>query len=65
MSSYRATIGKSKTPDCLQTDWLLASFGATKKTAIESYKRFVSEGKNQPSPWKELRNQVYLGGESL
>ena len=60
-SSYHTTIGKTKAIEWLQTDWLLASFGATKKVAIESYKRFVSEGKDQPSPWKELRNQVYLG----
>jgi REP element-mobilizing transposase RayT len=61
-SSYRATIGKVKRFEWLQTDWLLASFGGTSKTAIEAYKKFVSEGKGQPSPWQELRNQVYLGG---
>ena len=30
---------------------------------MEAYRRFVAEGKNQPSPWQGLRNQVYLGDE--
>ena len=30
---------------------------------MEKYQEFVSEGKNQPSPWVSLRNQVYLGSE--
>jgi putative transposase len=49
----------------LNADWILAAFGRIKLTAIGGYKRFVSEGRNQPSPWKELRNQVYLGSESF
>jgi len=64
-SSYGVTIGKIKALEWLRTDWLLSSFGVTKKVAIEGYKRFVSEGKGQPSPWKELRNQVYLGDENF
>jgi len=49
----------------LETDWLLASFGRKKESAIVAYKKFIGEGKNQPSLWKELRNQVYLGGEEF
>ncbi len=64
-SSYRATIGQTKPQDWLQTEWVLAAFGESKRSAIESYKRFVSEGKGQPSPWADLRNQVYLGGEEF
>jgi putative transposase len=64
-SSYRSTTGQSQCPVWLNTDWILAAFGRTKLTAIGGYKRFVSEGRNQPSPWKELRNQVYLGSESF
>ncbi len=62
-SSYRATVGQSKGPDCLNVEWLLAAFGKRKTVAIERYKKFISEGKGQPSPWAMLRNQVYLGGE--
>lgn len=28
---------------------------------MQAYRKFVSEGKNQPSPWDNLNNQVYLG----
>ena len=44
---------------------ILAAFGKRKKIAIERYKKFVSEGKGQPSPWDSLQNQVYLGGEQF
>lgn len=64
-SSYRATIGKAKPKGGLNTDWLLAGFANRKSTAIDRYKSFVSEGKIQPSPWKNLTNQVCLGSENL
>lgn len=64
-SSYPATVGQSNGPDCLNTEWILASFGKRKSLAIEKFRRFVSEGKGQPSPWKFLRNQVYLGGDKF
>ena len=64
-SSYRSTTGQSPAPDWLNTDWVLAAFGRSKRKAVDGYRRFVSEGKNQPSPWKEVRNQVYLGSDSF
>jgi len=33
--------------------------------AINRYKLFVAEGKGQPSPWLELRSQVFLGDEEF
>ncbi len=27
------------------------------------YRSFVAEGKHQPSPWKRLKNQIYLGSD--
>jgi putative transposase len=62
-SSYRAMAGQAKAEACLDVDWLLASFGGIKSNAINAYRRFISEGKGQPSPWKELKNQVYLGSD--
>jgi len=62
-SSYRATIGQTKKPDYLNTEWLLAAFAKRKSVAIERYKEFVAAGKSQPSPWALLRNQIYLGSE--
>lgn len=62
-SSYRATIGQTKKPDYLNTEWLLAAFAKRKSVAIERYKEFVAAGESQPSPWALLRNQIYLGSE--
>lgn len=62
-SSYRATVGQQEKPIWLNTEWILAGFGRQKSKAIDAYKRFISEGKNQPSPWERLRNQVFLGDE--
>jgi len=64
-SSYRATVGQQAKPSWLNTECLLAGFGRRKSKAIEAYKRFVSAGKCQPSPWAQLRNQVFLGNEKF
>lgn len=64
-SSYRATTGQTKKADWLHTKWLLANFGRTKGQAIEDYKKFIRQGKDQPSPWEHLKHQVYLGGSSF
>ncbi len=64
-SSYRETIGQKTKPDWLNSDWLLAGFGRNKTDAIEAYKRFVREGKGLPSPWENLKNQVFLGDDKF
>lgn len=64
-SSYRATVGQSKGQNCLNVKWVLAAFGKRKSVLIERYKKFISEGKGQPSPWALLRNQLYLGGDQF
>jgi REP element-mobilizing transposase RayT len=64
-SSYRATAGYQPSPDFLQRDSLLAAFGERKEQAVESYKRFVDIADSQYSPWKFLKNQVYLGDDSF
>ena len=63
--SYRATISKSTLPSWLHTDRILARFGRRKGVAIDAYRLFVSEGKEQPSPWLNLKNQVFLGSDSF
>ena len=63
--SYRATAGYAVMPTCLTSDWLLSAFGVTWSEAQEHYRQFVQAGKGQPSPWQELRNQVYLGSEAF
>ncbi|HEX7028346.1 MAG TPA: transposase [Gammaproteobacteria bacterium] len=64
-SSYRATGGQIKPPDWLTVDWILSAFAARKSKAIEGYKQFVAEGKNQPAPWAFLKNQIYLGSDKF
>jgi chromosomal replication initiation ATPase DnaA len=34
-------------------------------TARTAYRRFVAEGIHQPSPWKDLRGQIFLGGSDF
>jgi putative transposase len=58
-------VGVIASLTCVQVDWLLASFGQKKSTAIIAYKQFVARGVGQSSPWGDLINQVYLGGEQF
>jgi len=64
-SSYLATVEQQAKPSWLNTEWLLAGFGQQKSKAIEAYKCFVSAGKGQPSPWEQLKNQIFLGDEKF
>ncbi len=64
-SSYRATVGQSEGLKCLHVEWILAAFGKRKTSAIDRYKKFVSEGKGQASPWELLQHQMYLGSEDF
>jgi REP element-mobilizing transposase RayT len=64
-SSYRATAGLAESPPWFETEWLLSNFSTRKRQAKERYKIFVAEGRNQPSPWEQLRNQIYLGDEQF
>ncbi|PHS20065.1 MAG: addiction module toxin RelE [Kangiella sp.] len=62
-SSYRASANLSSPIDWLNSDWLLSNFSKNHQLAIKQYRVFVSEGKNQASPWHQLKNQVLLGDE--
>jgi REP element-mobilizing transposase RayT len=64
-SSYRAMIDRQAAPDWLESRWILAAFGQTAEQAVQGYVRFVAEGKGQPSPWKQLRHQAFLGSEDF
>ena len=64
-SSYRDTAGYRVPPNWLTTSLLLAAFGGNISRAQLKYQQFVAEGKNQPSPWGKLRNQVFLGSEAF
>ena len=62
-SSYRAMIGKTNTPDWLETKTVLGQLGHHKKTAQQRYIYFVKEGKGLPAIWENLTQQIYLGDE--
>lgn len=64
-SSYKSTAGFTQLPPALTTDWILGNFGKQRKKAQDGYKAFVREGKNQPSPWEYLKNQIYLGSDKF
>lgn len=64
-SSYRATCGQAACPPWLDTDGVLAAFSAQRRRAVRAYEDFVRAGGGQPSPWSELRGQIYLGSEQF
>ncbi len=64
-SSFRATTGEARCPRWLQRDRLLSAFAATEKEAVASYRLFVADGIAQPSPWENLKHQVFLGDETF
>jgi REP element-mobilizing transposase RayT len=66
-SSYRATAGLSPAPVWLHTDWLLSTFTekTSKTEACELYCQFILQGKGQPNPWEQLKNQIYLGPDNF
>ena len=62
-SSYPAFIGKIKSPDWLETDWLLSIFGKKRKSASKSYRNFVEKVDiaQLENPAKELTGGFILG----
>ena len=65
-SSYRATVGLERPEKWLEVDWILGQFGKEKKKAQKAYASFVADGMgNKESPWENLSNRVYLGGEGF
>lgn len=64
-SSYRATAGLSVNNKWLTTNWILSAFSRRKRDAVQRYRLFVREGRNQPKPWKQLKNQIYLGDDNF
>lgn len=60
-SSYRATAGLQEIPDWLDVPSVLSLFAHSAATAQAAYRRFVADGVNQPSPWRDVIGQIYLG----
>ena len=62
-SSYRASMGLAPAEPFLAVDGLLAQFAKRRAVAQARYAKFVAEGIKAPSPWQELKGQVFLGDE--
>ena len=63
-SRYRVTVGESREPSWVTTDWLLAQCGQRRAAAICEYQQFVAAGVGQ-QPWKDLIGQLYYGDEQF
>lgn len=64
-SSYRASMGVVPAEPFLAVDGLLAQFAQRRTTAQARYAQFVNEGIKAPSPWLQLKGQVFLGEEKF
>ncbi len=64
-SSYRAMTGQDSAPPWLTIDWLLSQFGTRRTEAIDAYVDFVQSGVGEPDPWRNLKNEIFLGGTAF
>ena len=64
-SSYPATIGLTKAPEWLDTDWLLNQFGRRRSRAKSAFRQFIMDGRGIPSPLKLTRHQLLLGDDNF
>lgn len=62
-SSYTEMIGKTKKEYSIKKDWLLSQFGNYRNAAMKAYRQFVLAGINEPSPWSNLKNRIFLGSD--
>jgi REP element-mobilizing transposase RayT len=60
-SSYRQTAGLETPAPWLDVEDLLEYFGGANKRGCDEYVQFIAGGIEQPSPWKDLVGQIYLG----
>ncbi len=64
-SSYRATADLVPVPPWLATEPILSALGQRRAVALPAYRDWVAQGRNQPSLWGQLKNQVYLGSDAF
>lgn len=64
-SSHQAMLKKRSAPKWLHTDWILSMFGSRRFQAVAAYKKFIAEGRGQPSPFVDLQNPIILGSEKF
>ena len=64
-SSYRQTIGLENRQAFLNVEYVLSHFSRSPRQAVQLYSKFVSQGRSHPSPWKALKNQIFLGSDDF
>lgn len=62
-SSYRSCAGIEEVTK--RYYWLLSFFHSDLEEVCTNYRHFVDQGLNQPSPFEQLKNQVYLGDDNF
>lgn len=64
-SSYRATVGSAPVTEFLTIEALLLMFGTSLAEARARFTKFVEQGIDEPGPWNQLKNQIYLGPDGF
>lgn len=64
-SSYAAIIGSIDAPAWLQREAVLAQFGSDRAAAIDAFQAFVVDGTAHESPFRAVRNQIFLGDDEF
>lgn len=64
-SSYLATCGQGPQPTWLDSRLILAQFGQQRARALAKYLAFVQEGRDAPSVWSQVQQQIYLGSATF
>ncbi len=64
-SSYPSMTGQGKSPEWLETDFILGHFGKRRKQAVTRYIEFVRAGKGLDSVWDDKIHPVILGDETF
>ena len=64
-SSYLVTIGLKTCPSWFDRNWLLRQFSDSNEAAVQLYLEFVENGMQQTSPWKQLKQQIFLGSDTF
>lgn len=64
-SSYLATAGERQAPSWLLVRDVLGLFDGKERIAQRAYRAFVQEGVTTPTPWTQVRGQIFLGDEEF
>ena len=62
---YRDDTDRRRFLDLWGAKWSNNLFHRTKAGAQQRYQQFVREGLDEPSPWAQVRGQIFLGNEAF